>query len=86
MALPPQQSEQPANTGPNRKTRRHPDRAQRAYVGIDEAATYLDVTPKTVRRLIASEELAAYRLGKRLIKIRVADLESLLTPMHGGAA
>lgn len=75
---------QPANTGPNRKTRRHPD-PQRVHVGLDEAAVYLDVTTKTVRRLIASGQLPAYRLGKRLIKIRVADLESLMKPVGGAA-
>ena len=40
---------------PNRSTRRH--LVARAYLGIPDAATYLDLTPKTVRRLIASGEL-----------------------------
>lgn len=71
-------------TGSNRRTRRDVQ-FKRAYVGIDEAATYLDVEHKTVRRLIASGDLPAYRLGKRLIKLKVADLDALLVPMRTGA-
>jgi excisionase family DNA binding protein len=70
--------------GSNRATRRHP--LQPAYVGIPEAATYLDVDHKTIRRLISAGQLPAGRLGKRLIKIKVTDLDALLTPMRGGAA
>jgi excisionase family DNA binding protein len=31
--------------------------------------------------MIARGELQAYRLGKRLIKIKVADLDALMTPI-----
>ena len=69
---------------PNRQTRRHPPNANhRAYVGIPEAATYLDVTPKTIRRYIAEGKLPAYRLGDRVVRIKVADLDAALTPMGG---
>lgn len=74
----------PAVSGPNRRARRHP--VQPAYVGIYDAATYLDVTPKTVRRLITRGELRAYRLGKRRIKLKTADLDALLVPMGGAAS
>ena len=84
MASPSSNPTQPASTRPNRKTRRHPE-PQRVHVGLDEAAAYLDVNAKTVRRLIATGQLPAYRSGKRLIKIRVADLESLLKPVGGAA-
>ena len=52
----------PPPAQPNRAARRHPPNNGRGYVGIAEAATYLGVTPKTVRKLIAARELAAYRL------------------------
>jgi excisionase family DNA binding protein len=55
----------------------------RAYVGIPEAATYLDIDHKTVRRLISSGKLPAYRLGNRVIKVKIADLDSVLTPIGG---
>lgn len=60
--------------------------APRGVVGIPEAATYLDVDHKTIRRLIASGDLPAYRLGRRLIKVKITDLDALLVPMRGGAA
>jgi excisionase family DNA binding protein len=72
----------PANQ-PNRATRRHPA-MQRAYIGIPEAAIYLDVAPKTIRKLIADKELQAYRIGKRVLKVRLADLDAVLKP-YGGA-
>jgi excisionase family DNA binding protein len=72
----------PPLTGTNRKTRRHPE-PQRAYVGIPEAATYLDVDHKTVRRLITSGKLPAWRLGNRVIKVRITDLDNVLTPIGG---
>lgn len=65
-----------------RQRRRHPE-PPRAYVGIPEAATYLDVATKTIRRLIAEKKLPAYRLGNRVIKVKIVDLESVLTPIGG---
>lgn len=74
-----------APTQPNRATRRHPVKeTQRAYVGIPEAATYLDVAPKTIRALIASGKLPAWRLGNRVLKVKLVDLDGVLTPVHGG--
>jgi excisionase family DNA binding protein len=58
---------------------------QPTYIGIPEAATYLDVDHKTIRRLITSGKLAGYRLGNRVIKVKVSDLDAVLTPIGGGA-
>jgi excisionase family DNA binding protein len=55
-------------------------------VGLNEAAQYVGVNPRTIRRYIASGRLRAYRVGPRLIKFDLADLETLLTPVGGGAA
>jgi len=68
---------------PNRATRRHPPKIQRAYCGIAEAAIYLDITEKTVRKMIARGELAAYRINPRIIKIRIADLDALRQRIGG---
>lgn len=70
----------------NRRSRRRHNNQRPAYLGIPEAAAYLDVDTKTIRRLIASNRLAGYRLGNRIIKVKVADLDAVLTPMQGGAA
>jgi excisionase family DNA binding protein len=68
--------------GPDRRNRR-PAQPARAYVGIPEAAVYLDVATKTIRRYITDGTLPAYRLGNRVIKVKIADLESVLTPIGG---
>lgn len=68
--------------GPNRRNRRHPEQP-RAYIGIPEAANYLDVATKTIRRMITEGRLPAYRLGNRVIKVRISDLDAVLTPIGG---
>ena len=72
---------EPSNS-PNCQHRRRSDQS-RAYVGIPEAATYLDVATKTIRRYITEGKLPAYRLGNRVIKVKIADLDSVLTPIGG---
>jgi len=44
-------------------------------MSVFTAAERLKVTPVTVRRLIATGVLPAIRLGPKLIKLRVADVE-----------
>lgn len=55
-------------------------------VGIAEAATYADVSTRTVRRWIASGLLPGYRLGPRLVKVDLADLENLARRIPTGGA
>lgn len=50
--------------------------AQRRFYSLEQSATYLDVTVKTVRRWIAEGRLPAYRLGDRLLKVDIADLDA----------
>lgn len=50
------------------------------------AAQYADVDPRTIRRWIASGRLNAYRVGPRLIKVDLNELEaSCFQPVGGGA-
>lgn len=51
------------------------------HVSIERAAEILGVVPRTVRRLIAAGELPAYRIGKRIIRIRESDVAALLRPI-----
>ncbi|GLE56384.1 hypothetical protein NJBCHELONAE_16930 [Mycobacteroides chelonae] len=48
-------------------------------VSVAAAADHLDVCPRTVRRYIAAGRLTAYRVGPRLIKIDLAEIEQLPT-------
>jgi excisionase family DNA binding protein len=48
-------------------------------VGQSYAANYLGVNERTVRRLITSGKLPAFRVGTKLVRVRHRDLEALLT-------
>jgi len=48
------------------------------YLGIPQAAEIMGVCDKTVRRHIAAGRLRAYRCGKRLIRVRIEDIENLM--------
>ncbi|MFE6648222.1 helix-turn-helix domain-containing protein [Nocardioides sp. NPDC057772] len=45
------------------------------YVTIAQAAAILNQSVKTVRRRISDGTLPAYRIGPRLIRVRVEDLD-----------
>ena len=49
----------------------------REYLSIDAAAERLGVSTTTIRRCISGGQLRAFRTGKRLIRIRIEDLEEL---------
>lgn len=55
------------------------------YITLQEAAEILSVSPKSIRRYIASGQLPAYQLGRRgpgggarPIRLRLEDVEALL--------
>jgi excisionase family DNA binding protein len=47
------------------------------YVTLAEAAELMAVSVKTVRRRIADGTLPAYRCGRRVIRVRVDDLDGV---------
>ncbi|QDC26636.1 helix-turn-helix domain-containing protein [Georgenia yuyongxinii] len=55
------------------------------YVSIKEAAAAKGVTERTIRRWIATNHLSAERVGPRLIRIRVEDLEQMGHRIGGAA-
>ena len=48
---------------------------------IETAADMLAVHPRTIRRYIAAGDLPAYRIGPRQIRVRMSDVDALLTPI-----
>jgi excisionase family DNA binding protein len=54
---------------------------RREAIDITNAAAYLGVSHKTIRRLIASGRLPAFRLGTRTIRVYVEDVEALKQPI-----
>lgn len=53
--------------------------SRRNYESIGEAAARVGVSTKTVRRWIASGQLAGYRVGPRLLRIDPDDVDRMLT-------
>jgi excisionase family DNA binding protein len=60
----------------------------RLYGSVEAAAERLGCSPRTVRRMISRGEIAGYRLGKRLLRVDLAEVDSTLRriPAAGGAA
>lgn len=58
----------------------------RRYGSIDAAAERYGCSPRTLRRMIADGEIAGYRLGKRLLRVDLDEIESVLRriPTHSG--
>ena len=49
----------------------------RRLIGISEAAEYANVHPSTRRRRMADGQLPAYRVGPKLLKVDLDDVEAL---------
>lgn len=57
----------------------------RTYLSLREAAEYLGYeSERTVRRLISSGQLPAYRIAGKTIRIRRLDLDNLVEPIGSG--
>ncbi len=54
------------------------------FLTIKQSAELLGVHTNTIHNLIRRKELAAERVGARIIRIRKSDLLALLTPYQGG--
>lgn len=56
----------------------------RRFVSIAEAAVYSASSPRTIRRRIADGTLIAYRMGPRLVRVDLDDVDRLLTVIPVG--
>ena len=52
-----------------------------AFISLSAAADILGISVHTLRRRIAVGELPAFRSGKRIIRIRKTDIETILRPV-----
>lgn len=53
----------------------------RRLVSLAEAADYAGVAPRTIRRYIAAGRVTGHRLGPRLIRVDLNELDALLRPI-----
>lgn len=51
------------------------------WLSLQKAAVIYDVSVDTLRRSISTGRLPASRVGRRLIRVRVTDLERLYRPI-----
>lgn len=63
-----------------------PTRTTRRLASISEAAEYAACNPRTIRRRIADGSLSGYRMGARLIRVDLNELDAFLRriPAAGG--
>jgi excisionase family DNA binding protein len=61
---------------------------QKKLVSVQIGAKFASVSEKTIRRYIASGDLTGYRLGKKLIRVDLDEINQLLKriPTAGGDA
>jgi excisionase family DNA binding protein len=69
-----------SRTAVNRRERRHPE-----LIGLQEAADYCDVSYRTARRWVSSGRLKAVRVGPRLLKVSLEELDRVIVPTGGSA-
>jgi len=53
--------------------------SRRQYESVGDAAARAGVSTKTLRRWIASGQLAGYRMGPRLLRVDPDDVDRMLT-------
>ena len=51
-----------------------------AFVSIAEAAEYLGVNVRTIRNMLYDGRLKAHKLGPRIVRIRLSDIDAALEP------
>jgi excisionase family DNA binding protein len=52
----------------------------RRWASIQDAADYLDIHPRTIRKMAADGRLTLYRSGARLVRVDLNELDANMTP------
>ena len=56
----------------------------RRLASLAEAANYAAVNPRTIRRRVADGTLTGYRMGPRLLRIDLNELDDFIRPIPAG--
>lgn len=59
-----------------------PHAAPTQWISLQEAATRLHISEKTVRRWITTGKITAIRVGPRLIRVDAASLDASAQPIN----
>jgi hypothetical protein len=69
------------------RAQRHPQPAPALrLVSLAAGAAFADVSIRTLRRYIAQGRLTGYRIGPRLVKVDLNELEQLARPIPAARA
>lgn len=52
--------------------------SRRAYATVSQAATYLGIGQRTVRRMVSEGKITAYRVGPRLVRVDLDEIDRTL--------
>jgi len=58
----------------------------RRWADLDAAAAYFHCSTKTVRRMISRGEITGYRVGSRMVRVDLNELDDLARPIPAGDA
>ena len=61
-------------------------KSQPRFTTIADAAAYLHVNTRTVRRMVADGTLTGYRHGSRILRVERAELDRVLRPIPSAAS
>jgi excisionase family DNA binding protein len=62
-------------------TTKEPSKAIRRLDSIQNAAAYAGVSTKTIRRRISDGSLTGFRMGPRLLRVDLNELDAMLRPI-----
>jgi excisionase family DNA binding protein len=57
---------------------------KRRYAKVEAAAAYIGVNPGTIRHMLADGRLRAYKLGDRVLRVDLSELDAAME--QGGVA
>lgn len=58
----------------------------RRWASLDAAASHLNCSPRTLRRMIARGEITGYRVGARMLRVDLEELDALAQPIPAADA
>jgi excisionase family DNA binding protein len=56
---------------------------RRRYISTKDAAEYLDVSTRTIRQMISDGRLTGYRLGRKVVRIDLNEIDQKMEPFGG---
>lgn len=58
----------------------------RRWADLEQAAAYFHCSTRTVRRMISRGEITGYRVGPRMVRVDLGELDTLARPIPAGDA